>query len=183
MNNKLNSIEGLMDNDIIGKFGKLIVNSEFNYEEKSSLIKKFFSEKNSDDESFDAEVKKISTGSPKSKSPSRLSQPASWYNQSEQRRPQTATRQAPPDQSKQSSGVKPPGIHSAISAEELLLAREAIRQRCKPQARPAPTTESGSSATRLRQWLIHSPAPVATPPTDHAPTTHRELAPDLSDND
>ena len=58
MNNKLNSIEGLMDKDIIGKFGKLIVNSEFNYEKKSSLIKKFFSEKNSDDESFDAEVKK-----------------------------------------------------------------------------------------------------------------------------
>lgn len=58
MNNKLNSIEGLMDKDIIGKFGKLIVNSEFNYEKKSSLIKKFFSEKNSDDESFDVEVKK-----------------------------------------------------------------------------------------------------------------------------
>ena len=58
MDNELSSIEGLMDKDIIGKFGKLIVNSEFNYEEKSSLIKKFFSEKNSDDESFDAEVKK-----------------------------------------------------------------------------------------------------------------------------
>ena len=63
MNNKLNSIEGLMDKDLmvtenISQFGEFIVKSKFNYEEKSSLIKKFFSEKNSDDESFDAEVKK-----------------------------------------------------------------------------------------------------------------------------
>ena len=58
MNNKFNSIKGLMDKNIIGDFAKLIVNSRFNYKEKSSLIKKFFSEKNSDDESFDVEAKK-----------------------------------------------------------------------------------------------------------------------------
>ncbi len=58
MNNSLTSIKGLTDSNIINKLIELIVNSKFDDEKKSSLITKFFSEKISDDESFDAEVKK-----------------------------------------------------------------------------------------------------------------------------
>jgi hypothetical protein len=58
MNNSLTSIQGLTDNNTITEMIGLMVNSSLNYEKKSSLITKFFSEKISDDESFDAEVKK-----------------------------------------------------------------------------------------------------------------------------
>ena len=80
-------------------------------------------------------------------------------------------------------GDRSPGSHSTLTLEELQAARESLRQRRKPSAKPMPTTESGPSATRLRQWLTHPPAPVATPPMDHAQMTHNGLAPDLSDND
>jgi hypothetical protein len=58
MNNSLTSIKGLTDSNIINKLIELIVNSKFDDEKKSSLITKFLSEKISDNESFDAEIKK-----------------------------------------------------------------------------------------------------------------------------
>jgi hypothetical protein len=57
MNNSI-SIKGFTDNDTITKLIELMVNSSLNYEKKSSLITKFLSEKTSDNESFDAEIKK-----------------------------------------------------------------------------------------------------------------------------